>query len=87
MSGEDYVALSGVQLTFSPAEGNNADTNTTCVTVTINSDDFVECNEDFTLMITFPASQPNDGSLSITNNQSTVTIEDADSMKVFFSPI
>ena len=81
MAGGDYVALSGEMLTFSPAAGNNADGNTDCVSVTINSDDFVECDEDFTLSIDFLAGQINDVALSVTNAMSTVTIEDADSRR------
>ena len=84
MAGGDYVALSGAQLTFSPAMGNNADLNTDCVTVTINPDDFVECDEDFTLSINFVAGQINDVALSITNAASTVTIEDAESTILLF---
>ena len=80
----DYAALSGAQLTFSPGLGNNADGDTDCVMVTINMDDFVECDEDFTLNIDLAAGQINDGALSITNAMSTVTIEDSNCMIVIF---
>ena len=80
-AGGDYVALSGAQLTFSPAEGSNEVINTSCITVTINRDDFVECDEDFILTISFPASQANNGALSIDNAQSTITINDSDSTR------
>ena len=72
------MALSGAQLTFSAAEGNNVDGNTDCVSVTINSDNFVECDEDFSLSISFYAGQINDGALSITVSESTVTIQSND---------
>ena len=71
-------------LTFSQGAGNNADGNTDCVMVTINMDNFVECDEDFTLSIIFTAGQTNDGIISITNAMSTVTIEDAGSTRKIF---
>ena len=79
IAGGDYVALSGAQLTFSPATDNNADANISCVTVTINSDNFVECDEAFVLFIRF--SSPDDGALSLVTNQSTVIIQDSNSMR------
>ena len=82
VAGGDYVTLSGAQMTFSLATDNNADTNTSCVTVTINSDNLVECDEAFMLFIRI--SSPDDGALSLVTNQSTVIIQDSNSMRKDF---
>ena len=67
----DFAALSE-PLSFTPGEGNGE---RVCVNVTLLSDGLVECEEDFTVVLTLDT----DGdSVSLGNSSTVVTLLDSD---------